>query len=135
MERIVIDTNVFVAAAFNRGSASAQIVSLVSECRVALVWNESTRRETEIILNRIPRLSWDDVAPLFRAENRYDGLTLPEDFAGVPDSDDRKFAALASAAQATLITNDGHLLGHQEGRFRALKPSDYWRQYREPEAP
>ena len=62
MNKVVIDTNVFVAAGFNTRSASARILSAVREGRCQLVWNEPTRRETETILRRIPRLDWQRVA-------------------------------------------------------------------------
>jgi predicted nucleic acid-binding protein len=64
MEGIVIDTNVFVAAGFNPRSASARILTGIREGRFRLTWNEPTRRETEMILRRIPRLDWDKVAAL-----------------------------------------------------------------------
>ena len=57
MEGIVIDTNVFVAAGFNPRSASARILTGIREGRFRLMWNEPTRRETEMILRRIPRLN------------------------------------------------------------------------------
>jgi len=59
MEGIVIDTNVFVAAGFNPRSASARILTGLREGRFRLIWNEPTRRETEMILRRIPRLDWE----------------------------------------------------------------------------
>jgi uncharacterized protein len=56
MDGVVIDTNVFVAAGFNAKSASARILAAVREERFQLIWNQPTRRETETILRRIPRL-------------------------------------------------------------------------------
>jgi predicted nucleic acid-binding protein len=46
MEGIVIDTNVFVAAR----SASARVLEAVRTERFHLIWNQSTRREIEMIL-------------------------------------------------------------------------------------
>jgi hypothetical protein len=48
MRRIVIDTNVFVAAGFNPKSAAARILAGVREGHFQLIWNEPTRQETEI---------------------------------------------------------------------------------------
>ena len=59
MGQIVIDTNVFVAAGFNLRSAAARILAAVREGRFQLIWNEPTRRETELILRRIPHLAWE----------------------------------------------------------------------------
>ena len=110
MEGIVIDTNVFVAAGFNPRSASARILKGVREGRFRLIWNEPTRRETEMILRRIPRLDWERVAALFQPEGEFTGPVDPEAFALIADPDDRKFAALSAAANAPLVTSDKHVL-------------------------
>jgi predicted nucleic acid-binding protein len=110
----VLDTNVFVAAGFNPRSASARILDAVRAGRYRLIWNEPTRRETEMILRRIPRLRWEDVADLFRPEGEFTGPVDPDAFAFITDPDDRKFAALSAAAGAPLVTNDNHLLAHRD---------------------
>src|SRR3954468_18645034 len=91
---VVLDTNVFVAAGFNPKSASARILAAVRAGRLRLIWNEPTRRETEMILRRIPRLDWEKVADLFQPEGEFTGPVTPEAFAFITDPDDRKFAAL-----------------------------------------
>jgi|SRR5271165_1392539 len=111
MEAVVVDTNVFVAAGFNPASASAGILAGIREGRFKLIWNAPTRRETEMILRRIPRLDWPKVADLFRPEGEFTGRVDPGAFTVIPDPDDRKFAALSAAANAPLVTNDNHLLG------------------------
>lgn len=112
MTGIVIDTNVFVAAGFNPRSAAARILAGVREGRFHLIWNEPTRRETEMILRRIPHLDWERIADLFQPEAEFTGPADPESFLCVPDPEDRKFAALSVAAQTPLVTNDNHLLSH-----------------------
>lgn len=122
---VVVDTNVFVAAAFRPGSDSAQVLAAVRAGALRLVWNEPTRAETERILRRIPRLSWDAVAPLFGAAGRHAGAVDPASFAAVPGVADREFAALATAAGATLVTLDRPLLAAgAQGEFRALAPGE-----------
>src|SRR5690348_757263 len=125
---VVLDTNVFVGAAFNRGSASARLVERVRSRALRMVWNEETRAETEYILTKIPRVSWSDAAELFREEERWEGETRPERFEFVADVSDRKFAALAAAAGAVLITNDEHLLSAngREG-LEAVRPREWER--------
>jgi predicted nucleic acid-binding protein len=108
--RVVLDTNVFVAAGFNRRSRSAQIIRRIEQGRVAFVWHQATRRETERILRQIPLLSWEDVAPLFTEKGEYTGAIAPDAFPQVEDADDRKFAALSAASGSILVTNDDHLL-------------------------
>jgi len=113
MEAVVVDTNVFVAAGFNPRSASARILAGIREGRFRLIWNQPTRRETEMILRRIPRLEWSKFADLFRSEE-FTGLVEPGVFGGIADPDDRKFAALAAAANASLVTNDNLLLAERD---------------------
>jgi uncharacterized protein len=114
VRRIVIDTNVFVAAGFNPRSSAARILSAVREGRFQMIWNELTRRETKMILRQIPPLDWERVAGLFRPEMEFLGPVDPESFVFVSDPEDRKFAALSVAAQAHLVTNDNHLLLHKD---------------------
>jgi predicted nucleic acid-binding protein len=126
MEGVVIDTNVFVAALFNPRSASARILEGVGEGRLRLIWDQPTRRETEMILRRIPRLEWQKVADLFRPEGEYTGPVDPTAFAAIADPDDRKFAALSAAANVPLITSDKLVLA-QQGRIgiEIVTPRDF----------
>ena len=110
---LVVDTNVFVAAAFNPRSASAGLVADLREGRHVLVWNGDTRAETKSVLSRIPKISWDEAAELFRDEGRFEGATDPDSFSMVTDPGDRKFAALAAAAQCPLVSRDEDLLEHR----------------------
>src|SRR5881227_2454265 len=91
---VVLDTNVFVAAGFNPGSHSAQLVKAVRDGRLRMVWDDATHAEVEHVIRQIPRLSWTRVADLFRSEDGFGGSTHPESFGFVPDPADRKFAAL-----------------------------------------
>ena len=124
--KVVLDTNVFVAAGFNPGSHSARLVEAVRDGRLRMVWDDATREEIEHVLRQIPRLSWTRIADLFRSEDRFHGSTHPDEFGFVPDPSDRKFAALADAAQASLVTSDAALL--KAGSHMAvpvLKPSEF----------
>lgn len=122
---MILDTNVFVAAGFNPRSASARILAQVRAGELRMIWNDETRREIEYVLGKIKPLRGSGLADLFREEDRYSGETSPGEFDYVPDPDDRKFAALASAAGAVLITNDDHLLSSR-GRagFQILTPGE-----------
>lgn len=129
---VILDTNVFVAAGFNRESASARIVEQVRSGQLRMIWNAQTRRETERILTKIPALSWSKVADLFREEDRFLGETFPGEFDFVPDSEDRKFAALAKGTGAILISNDDHLLNIRDRtELKILTPGEYWARQRE----
>lgn len=127
MPAVVLDTNVLVAAGFNPRSASAKIVDAVKEGRVRMVWNDATRREIERILHGIPPLRAMDAALLFRPADRFTLATHPERFVDIPDPDDRKFAALARAAGAVLVSNDEHLLSPRDRmHVTVLTPSEFW---------
>ena len=114
MTRIVIDTNIFVAAGFNPNSHSAQIIEKVRQGTFNLVWSTATRSETRAVIEKIPPLNWRDFDDLFQEEHRVTEQIYPEDFPEIPDPDDRKFAALAAKADVTLISNDDHLLDVRE---------------------
>jgi predicted nucleic acid-binding protein len=119
---VVLDTNVFVAAGFNPGSQSARLVEAVRDGRLRMVWDDATRGEIEHVMRQIPRLSWTRIADLFR----FSGSTHPEEFGFVPDPADRKFAALADAAQVPLVTSDAGLLkAGGQMKVGVLKPSEF----------
>lgn len=110
VEKVVLDSNVFMAAAFNRGSSSARLVQMAREGRLRLMWHQETREETRIQLRKIPPISWAPFADLFVEENEVTGDLGVADYGFVEDWDDRKFAALAEKTEALLVTNDRHLL-------------------------
>jgi predicted nucleic acid-binding protein len=110
----VIDTNVYVAAAFNSKSASACIITAARHGRLQLIWNKPTRREIEMILRQIPRFARQSVADLFKLEGEFAGPVYPEAFAFITDPDDRKFVALSAATNKPLVTSDNHILAHRK---------------------
>jgi len=107
---VVVDTNVWVAAAFHPSSCSARIVGAIRAGRLRMVWNEQTRSESKRILSKIPPISWERFAGLFLTEARSDVPLDLDAYMVVPDAEDRKFAALAHATNSILITQDHHLL-------------------------
>ena len=124
--RVVLDTNVFVAAGFKRKSAAAHLLEQVRLGQLRAIWNQQTRHETKYILEKIPPLSWTNVEKLFRAEDCHHGKTTPEEFDHIPDPEDRKFAALAAATGAVLLTNDSDLLNHRDQtQVTILTPREY----------
>jgi predicted nucleic acid-binding protein len=128
--KVLLDTNVLVAAAFRRDGASARIVEAVRAGTLELVWNEATRAETRHVLRQIPPLNWEEFSDLFRPECRYDGRTRPDEMAAVADPADRKFAALAAATSAVLVTNDDHLLdARHQLTVDVLRPPDFVRRH------
>jgi predicted nucleic acid-binding protein len=123
---VVLDTNIFVASGFKPLTHSAEIVDQVRIGVLRMVWTEQTRNETEYIVRKIPPLSWDKIAALFRQEDCYTGELFPEQFLHIPDKDDIKFAALSKATGAALITMDKDLLSIRETlSLPILTPFEY----------
>jgi predicted nucleic acid-binding protein len=107
---VILDTNILVAAGFKRGSGAARIVDAIRRGDCRMVWNDATRRENEAVLRRIPPLDWEEFSVLFVPEGEFTGLTAPDLFGRIEDPEDRKFAALALATGAIVISSDAHLL-------------------------
>ena len=63
-----------------------------------------------MILRRIPRLNWEEVANLFQRAGEFTGPVDPRTFVLVRDRNDRRFTALSAAAKRPLVTNDNYLL-------------------------
>ena len=92
-----------------------------------MIWNSQTRRETQHIIDKIPPLSWSSVAELFRNEDCHHSQAALDEFDFIRDPDDRKFAALAEATGAVLLTNDGDLLSNRDrATLQILTPGEYW---------
>ena len=111
---IVVDTNVFVASAFNAGSASRCTVEGLLDGRLKLHWTPATRAETRRILGKIPKVSWDAVSVLFVDSGQFEGELRLSDYSHVSGSLDREFLALAEAVAVPLISSDDDLLGPRE---------------------
>jgi predicted nucleic acid-binding protein len=127
---VVVDTNLFVAAGFRPAGDSARVLAAVRAGALQLIWDEATRRETEAVVGRIPPLAGMDLSDLFRPDGRYAGPTDPASFGSVPDPGDRKFAALAAAAGAVLLTQDRHLLENRPHHgVEILTPGEFVRQH------
>jgi uncharacterized protein len=124
--RLVLDTNVFVAAGFEPKSASARLLEALRQGRCRMIWHRTTRRETERVLRRIPPLDWQRFAPLFRPEWEHRAELDLTPFGAIEDPADRKFAALAAASQSVLVSNDDHLLARRdELPIRVMKPGEF----------
>src|SRR5262249_23756355 len=123
--RVVLDTNVLVAAAYNPGSASRQIVEACLRGELTGVLSPALRREYEFILARAVRGRpyLDRLRLLLDRAEVVEPAEVPR--VVVKDPDDDKLVATALAAGAALISNDAHLLavtGH-EG-LRVTRPAD-----------
>jgi putative PIN family toxin of toxin-antitoxin system len=125
MTRIVLDTNVLVAAAYNPGSASRRVVEACLKGERTAVLSPALRREYEFVLSRAARGQpyRERLQQLLEKAE----VVLPDSAPRVvpEDPDDDKLVAAARAAGAALVTNDAHLLalaGH-EG-LKVVRPVD-----------
>jgi uncharacterized protein len=109
--RVVLDTNVLVAAAYNPGSASRRVVDACLSGELAAVLSPALRREHELILARTVRGQpyIEQIRRLLESAEVVDPPRTPRVVAADPDDD--KLVAAALAAGAVLVTNDAHLLG------------------------
>jgi len=120
---LVLDTNVLLAASFSPDSHSGRLVAKVRSGACRMIWHEKTRAECRRLFERIPPVRWEEAEDLFRPEDRYEGALDTGPFAAVPDPDDRKFAALAAATGATLVSLDADLLDADLGAGpRVVRP-------------
>src|SRR5262245_2640468 len=123
--RVVLDTNVLVAAAYNPRSASRRVVEACLGGGLTPVLSPALRREYEFILPRAAR----GRPYLDRIHRLLDGAEVVEPARTprvVPDDpEDDKLVAAARAARAALVTNDAHLLAlaGYEG-LEVLRPND-----------
>jgi putative PIN family toxin of toxin-antitoxin system len=111
--KLVIDTNMLVAAMFNARSASARILRSASGKACRIMWHRTLRREAEWITGKISRSvpgRTIDLDQVFLPENEV--VSLPEIRGeGSCDPEDNKFLACAEAAGVDLIvSNDSDLL-------------------------
>jgi predicted nucleic acid-binding protein len=126
--RVVLDTNVLVAAGFEPGSDSARIVQAARDGRVEVVWDEPTERESRRIVEKIPPLDWAEFTGIYRQQTKFVGERHPDRFEVIDDPTDRVFAALAKAAHATLVSNDDDVLSvRRELDLEVLTPSEFVR--------
>lgn len=122
--RAIFDTNLFVGAGFNPGSASASLIEAVRDGRLIMVWNAATLAETQRILRKIPPLSWDRVADVFLPAHEAPVVLDLSHVVFVNDFEDRKYAALSLAEGCPIVTSDDDLLSHGE-RLDVWKPGAF----------
>ncbi len=111
MERIVLDTNVLVAAAYAENSASRRIVEACLAGELTAVASPAVKREYEFILARAVRRPGYEgrLAELLEQME----LAEPEQSPRVvrEDADDDKFLAVAVTGRAGwIVTNDRQLI-------------------------
>lgn len=117
MIRLVIDTNVLVAAAYNPGSASRKIVSGVEVGTFELIVSPDIVREYERVFPKAIR-SGDARARVWQSIRHAESVTPAEVPYVTADRSDDKFLAADA-----IITSDEHLLAvHPYEGIEILRP-------------
>lgn len=122
--RVVLDTNVLVAAAYAPRSASRRIVEACLAGKIKVVASPAIRREYETILARAVRVPGYDaeLAALLDVLDLVDPTSVPRRVPEDPD-DDKFLAAAESGRAAWIVTNDRHLLAlDPSGTVRIVPP-------------
>jgi uncharacterized protein len=131
--RVVLDTNVLIAAAYNPGSASARIVNLCRSGRLSMVVSPDVEREYELMLDRALHGKADREAidaAIDRAEVHFPDET-PRVVTADP-ADDMLLAAAVEGEADALVTNDAEVLKvHPYRGVQVLRPADFVRQFRD----
>ena len=124
---VVLDTNLFVAAYWNRHSASADILRACLEGRARLYYTRQIRREIHLILRNISaperyRRQVDDLLERGTEVPAAGGLSVVAE-----DPEDDKFLECARLAQADyLVTSDDHLLRLKQFEgTKIVKPTEF----------
>ncbi len=130
--KVVLDTNVFIAAYFNQKSASARIIDLCLKNEHELIFSSRLRKEAELILRnvRAGREFQERIIELFT--NACHVRPTQKVFAIKEDPDDNKFLECALEGKADyLITSDKHLLELGEfGQTKIRKPTQFFESQR-----
>ncbi len=125
LRRVVLDTNVLVAAAYNPSSASRRLVEACLLGEITIILSAAVRKEYEFILGRAVR-GRRYAERLRLLVGRAEAVEPGEAPRVVPDDpEDDKLVAAALAGGAVLVSNDGHLLavaGHRG--LRVMRPAD-----------
>ncbi len=124
MHRIVLDTNVLVAAAYAENSASRRIVEACLSGDLVAVASPAVKSEYEFILARaVRRPDYEGrLAELLEAMELVEPDQQPR--VVLEDAGDDKFLAAALAARAEwIVTNDRHLLQHDPYHDIRIVPS------------
>jgi len=125
--RVLLDTNVLVAAAYAPQSASRRIVEACLRGDLVAVASEAIKREYDFILARAVRVDeyQDRLEELLEKLDLVEPSHTPRLVADDPEDD--KFLAAAEAGNAGwIVTNDRHLLAlDPHGPIRIVPPGRF----------
>lgn len=128
---IIVDTNILVAAGYSETSSSRKIILAVVEEKLDMIVSEAILHEYRFILPRALRRG--EFLPRIESALQNARLIVPSTYDGIApsDPDDTKFLEAAhSVEDATLVTNDDHLLALRDKTpVRIERPSMFWERW------
>jgi putative PIN family toxin of toxin-antitoxin system len=128
--KVVLDTNLFVAAYWNRHSASAKTIDACLAGEFQAYYTPEVEKELWIVIRTIRvREEYAAVVSNFLARAKPVAPWAEVDVRS-EDPADQKFLVCAASADADyLITSDDHLLSLRNvGRTVIIKPGQFWRE-------
>ncbi len=130
MHRVLLDTNVLIAAAYNRSSASARIVDRVERRELTMIVSPAIEHEYERLFPKAIRYPAER-KQIWKIVELAEAVVPESNPPVTEDRDDDKFLAAAVAANAeVIISNDQHLLAvHPYRGIDILRPAAFWRRY------
>jgi putative PIN family toxin of toxin-antitoxin system len=125
--RVVLDTNVLVAAAYAPNSASRRIVDACLQGELTAVVSPALLEEYDLILKQAVKARGYEAAldQLLREAAVVEPTVTPR---VVPDdpADDKLVAAALAGNTGAIVTNDQHLLDLDPyGTLRIIRPADF----------
>ena len=130
--RIVLDTNLFIAAYWRPRSVPARILETCRRGEYVAVWSEELRREVENILTRIRvrRAFCDKVAAVFAAGRQVTPRRRVRALTADP-SDNMLLECAQTGRAGFVITSDRAVLALATyGQTAIVMPSVFWTQHR-----
>jgi len=117
---VVLDTNLIIAAYYNRRSASAQILDLARNGKINVLWSEKVFEEAKFILDKI-KAGVEFRKSLLSIYKESRKVIKPERDIDVIEDDpsDNKLIGCAVKGASYIISNDHHLL--DIGEYKGIK--------------
>lgn len=128
--KVVVDTNLFVAAYYNPLSASAKVLDMIAKRDLIFVWTRDIKKEVEHILGNIkakPKFAKKIFSKVFVPEHRHEPHVRIKEIR--EDREDNKFLEAAVAGEADfIITSDRHLLNLKKfNSIPIVTPNNFWK--------
>lgn len=136
MPRVLLDTNVLIAAAYNPHSASSRIVNMVERDELKMIVSPAIEREYERLIPKAVRTN-EKREWVWRIIQLAESVTPQDNPPVTEDREDDKFLAAALAGKAeAIISNDQHLLAvHPYQGIDILQPKRFLEHFLEGDNP